>query len=143
MTALLVDTSVVLKWFHDEGESEVRESRAILDAHTRGEVRLHVIDFALYELGNVLLRGLGWSGPDVAGQLDDLVRLLGVPLAMTEEWNRRAALLGAEKGLTFYDAAWAAAGAALGVPLVTGDRSLLAARLGESPTSVVQRLLLP
>jgi predicted nucleic acid-binding protein len=139
---MLADTSVVLKWFHEEGESEVAEARAILDAHQRGDVQVHVIDLALYELGNVLLRRLGWSGPDVADQLDDLVRVVGGPLTMTDEWCRRAALLGAEKRLTFYDAAWAAAGAALGVALVTVDSSLLHAHLGESPTSVVERLRL-
>jgi predicted nucleic acid-binding protein len=37
VTAVVVDTSVVIKWFHAEGESEVVEARALLAAH-RDEV---------------------------------------------------------------------------------------------------------
>ena len=79
MTTLLVDTSVLVKWFHSEGESELAEARAIRDATGRGEVEVRVIDLAIYELGNVLLRVLRWNGPDVADQLDDLMIICGVP----------------------------------------------------------------
>ena len=32
MTTLLVDTSVLIKWFHSKGEPELREARAIREA---------------------------------------------------------------------------------------------------------------
>jgi predicted nucleic acid-binding protein len=143
VTTLLVDTSVLIKWFHSEGESELEEARAIRNATQRGDVESRVIDLALYELGNVLLRSLGWKGSDVADQLDDLVVICGAPLAVTAEWFRHAATIGATHGLTFYDAAWAAAAEALGVSLVSSDRLLLAAELAESPTTAAQRLRLP
>ncbi|MGH9064029.1 MAG: type II toxin-antitoxin system VapC family toxin [Acidimicrobiales bacterium] len=143
MTTLLVDTSVLLKWFHSEGESELAGARAIRDATQRGEVQARVIDLALYEMGNVLLRGLGWDGSDVADQLDDLVIVCGAPLAMAAGWFRRAAAIGATHGLTFYDAAWAAAAEALGVSLVSADAQLLAAGLAESPGAAADRLRLP
>ncbi|HVB54011.1 MAG TPA: PIN domain-containing protein [Candidatus Acidoferrales bacterium] len=143
MTTLLVDTSVLLKWFHSEGESEVEGARAIRDATKDGELQTRVIDLALYEMGNVLLRGLGWNGADVADQLDDLIVICGPPLAMAPEWLRRAAALGESNRLTFYDAAWAAAADALGVALVSADTHLLAAGLAESPAAVAERLRLP
>ncbi len=142
MTTLLVDTSVLVKWFHSEGESELEEARAIRDAAQRGDVQSRVIDLALYELGNVVLRSLAWTGSDVADQLDDLVVICGAPLAMTAEWFRQAATIGAIHGLTFSDAAWAAAAEGLGVSLVSSDRLLLAAGLAESPTAAAQRLRL-
>ncbi|MDA8288912.1 MAG: hypothetical protein M0014_10795, partial [Actinomycetota bacterium] len=95
MTTLLVDTSVLVKWFHSEGESQVAEARALREATRRGDVEARVIDLALYEMGNVLLRALGWSGPDVADQLDDLMVICGSPLAVAADWLRRAAVLGA------------------------------------------------
>ncbi len=58
MTGLLVDTSVLIKWFHSDGESELAEARAIRDAHVRGVVDAYVLDLALYEVGNVLTRAL-------------------------------------------------------------------------------------
>ncbi|MHB1487693.1 MAG: type II toxin-antitoxin system VapC family toxin [Acidimicrobiales bacterium] len=143
MTTLLVDTSVLIKWFHGEGESELAEARAIRDGTKRGDVQTCVIDLALYEMGNVLLRALGWNASDVADQLDDLVVICGAPLAMAPEWLRRAAAIGATHQLTFYDAAWAAAAEALGISLVSADAQLLASGLGEPPGAVAHRLRLP
>lgn len=143
MTTLLVDTSVLVKWFHSEGEPELAEARSIRDATRDGEVQARLIDLALYEMGNVLLRVLGWDASDVADQLDDLVVICGPPLAMSAEWLRQAATLGETHRLTFYDASWAAAAEALGVSLISADSHLLAAGLAESPAAAVARLRLP
>ncbi|MHB1855018.1 MAG: PIN domain-containing protein [Acidimicrobiales bacterium] len=143
MTALLIDTSVLVKWFHGPGESELPQARAIRDATRRGELRSLILDLALYELGNVLLRSLGWDGADVADQLDDLVAICGAPLAMEPAWLRRAAVIGSNHRLTFYDAAWAAAAEALESSLVSADKQLQAAGLAESPTAAAKRLRLP
>jgi predicted nucleic acid-binding protein len=142
VTALLVDTSVLIKWFHSDGETGVAEARAIRDAHQRADVDALVIDLALYELGNMLLSALRWPASDVADQLDDLIAVCGTPLVMATEWLRDAARLGAEHGLTFYDAAWAASARGLGVPLISADAQLLAAGLAESSAEAVQRLRL-
>ncbi|HEX7739349.1 MAG TPA: type II toxin-antitoxin system VapC family toxin [Marmoricola sp.] len=135
MTQLLVDTSVLIKWFHSEREREVTQARAIRDAHVRGDVDAHVLDLAVYEMGNVLSRALQWSASDVAEQLDDLLLIVGPPLAMAQPWLRTAADLAAAHGLTFYDASWAAAASELGVPLVSADRQLISAGLAVSPTA--------
>ncbi|MGH7758227.1 MAG: type II toxin-antitoxin system VapC family toxin [Candidatus Dormibacteria bacterium] len=142
MTTLLVDTSVLVKWFHSEGESELAEAQAIRDATRRDEVDACVIDLAIYEMGNLLLRGLRWNGSDVADQLDDLIVICGAPLAMAAAWFREAATIGAAHALTFYDACWVAAAQALGVSLVSADAQLLDAGLAESPRSAAQRLRL-
>lgn len=142
MTTLLVDTSVLLKWFHTEGESELAEARSLRDATKDGEVQARIIDLALYEMGNVLLRSLDWNGSDIADQLDDLVVICGPPLAMAAEWLRRAAAIGETHRLSFYDAAWAAAAEALGVSLISADTQLLDAGLAESLGSVAHRLRL-
>lgn len=142
MTSLLVDTSVLIKWFHADGESDVREARALRDASARGAVDAKVIDLALYEMGNVLLRALRWSASDTADQLEDLVVICGAPIAMAGSWFRGAALIGESHGLTYYDACWAAAARALGIPLVSADTRLVAAGLAESPRSAATRLAL-
>jgi predicted nucleic acid-binding protein len=143
VTRLLVDTSVLIKWFHEAGERELVESRAIRDAHVRGDLDAHVLDLAVYEVGNVLARTLRWAAGDVADQLDDMLAITGPPLAMTQGWLRDAAALAEAKTLSFYDASWAATAAALDVPLVSADRQLLAAGLAESPSQTTARLKLP
>ncbi|MGI8626142.1 MAG: hypothetical protein ACR2J5_06155 [Geodermatophilaceae bacterium] len=83
MTRLLIDTSVLIKWFHSEGESELAPARLLRSAHVNGEIAAHMLDLAAYEVGNVLSRVLRWTATDVADQLDDLHAILGPPLAMT------------------------------------------------------------
>jgi predicted nucleic acid-binding protein len=142
VTRLLVDTSVLIKWFHEAGESELAQARAIRDAHVRGDLEAHVLDLAIYEVGNVLVRALHWPAGDVADQLDDLLAITGAPMAMTRGWLRDAAVLAQDHSLSFYDASWAATAAGLGVPLVSADRRLLATGLAESPSDIAARFRL-
>ncbi|AKN16969.1 hypothetical protein MHAE_01560 [Mycobacterium haemophilum DSM 44634] len=137
---LLVDTSVLIKWFHDAGESELAEARAIRDAHVCSELDAHVLDLAIYEVGNVLVRALKWTARDVGDQLDDLLEIVGPPLVMSKAWLREAAVLAERHALSFNDASWAATAAALRIPLVSADRRLLAAGLAETPSAVVDQL---
>lgn len=142
MTRLLIDTSVLIKWFHSDGESELEPARGLRAAHVTGDVDAHMLDLAVYEVGNVLTRALRWAATDIADQLDDLHAILGPPLVMTRGWLRRAATLAHAHALSFYDASWAAAAAELGIPLISADRQLLHAGLAESPTEVTTRLQL-
>jgi predicted nucleic acid-binding protein len=142
MTRLLVDTSVLIKWFHSEGESELPAARALLSGHLAGDVSAHLLDLALYEVGNVLVRTLTWPPEAVADQLDDLVTICGTPLVMHQDWLRDAAELADRHTLTFYDACWASAARGVGIPLVSADQRLLAAGLAESATAAVERLRL-
>jgi predicted nucleic acid-binding protein len=139
---LIIDTSTLIKWFHNERESEVAESRALRAAHVAGEIEAHVLDLATYELGNVLLRSLHWSADDVADQLDDLGMILGSPLVVDGAGFRRAALLAETYKLTFYDACWAAMALELSIPLVSADRALIRAGLAVSATDLVAQLKL-
>lgn len=140
MTRLLIDTSVLIKWFHNAGESEVVEARAIRDAHVRGDLDAHVLDLAIYEVGNVLARALKWTAADVGDQLEDLLVMVGSPIVMAHGWLRDAAVLAETHTLSYYDASWAAAAAALGVLLVSADRRLVATGLAETPATVASRL---
>jgi predicted nucleic acid-binding protein len=142
VTHLLIDTSVLIKWFHSEEESELSEARAIRWAHVAGHLDGHILDLASYELGNVLVRALHWPAADVADQLDDLRAIFGPPLVMTPEWLRPAAALAEAHALSFYDASWATTASELGMPLVSADKRLLGSGLAESPSQIVARLKL-
>jgi predicted nucleic acid-binding protein len=136
---VLVGTSVIVKWFHSTGEDEVPASRAVLAAHRDDLLTAQLLDLALYELGNVLVRALGWSGQDTADQLDDLLVICGAPLVPTPAWRRDAAELAASHRLSYYDASYAAAARALAVPLITADRKLIVTGLAESPSQFALR----
>jgi predicted nucleic acid-binding protein len=142
LTTLLVDASVLIKWFQGSGEAELAEARAIRDAHQRGELDARIIALAMYEVGNVLLTRLRWAASDISSQLDDIVSICGTPLVTTSAWLRDAAVLGETHQLTFHDAAWAAAARGLGIPLVSADAKLIAAGLADSPAVTARRLRL-
>lgn len=139
VTDVVCDTSVVLKWFHHEGEQEVAEARTLLAAHQSGLLTAWILDLTLYELGNVLLRSLGWLAADVAAQLDDLSAICSALTPSATEL-RLTVHLAAEHTLTFYDAAYAAAARSRGAELATADRVLLEAGLGASPRAIAAGL---
>lgn len=131
---LLVNTSVAIKWVHEDGEAEVDEARRLLAAHRTGATRLLLLDLFAYEFGNVLLRALRQPPSVVVEQLDLLRRLCGPFVHPAPSWLAEAALLGGQHRLTFYDAAWAASARALDCPLVSADRQLQSLGLAMSPT---------
>ncbi len=134
------DASVALKWFHEEGEAEVEDARALLDAYADGRLYLHVLDLTSYEIGNALLRGRpGLSADRVANVLEALAEICP-SLAPTMVQLRLATLLAEQHGLTLYDAAYAAAAQARGGVLVTVDRDLLRAGLGQRPGQIIAQL---
>lgn len=124
------------------GEGDLVEARALRSAHLRADLDARILDLAVYEVGNVLVRVLRWPTTDAADQLDDLITICGPPIAATPEWLRDATGLASTHALSFYDAVWAAAARGLAIPLVSADRRLLGARLAESPASVARRLRL-
>lgn len=137
---MLIDTSVLVKWFHSEGEAELDPARALRAAHLSGQAPARVLDLAQYEFGNVLLRRLRLPADRVRQALAALRTAVGEPVVFDQAWVKLAAVLGEAHGLTFYDACWAAAARHVGVPLVSADRQLLDAGLAESPTAAATRL---
>jgi predicted nucleic acid-binding protein len=121
VTSLLIDTSVLIKWFHSDGENELKEARALRSAHVAGELDAHMLDLELYEVGNVLTRALQWTAIDVVELIGDLYAILGPPLIMSATWLRRAATLARIHTLSFYDAGWAAAAVELGIRLISAQ----------------------
>jgi predicted nucleic acid-binding protein len=133
---VLCDASVVLKWFHAEGEEEVEASRALLDLHRSHGMALSVLDLTAYEVGNALLRGVGVGAEKVSAVLDAL-DVICPRLALTPTELSDAALLAEGHRLTMYDAAYAAAANARHAELATLDRALLQAGLGRRPSEIL------
>jgi predicted nucleic acid-binding protein len=133
---IVCDASVVLKWFHAEGEDEVAASRALLDLHRNHSVALSVLDLTAYEVGNALVRGVGVAAAGAAVVLDALL-LLCPRLTLTPTELADAAALAETHRLTMYDAAYAAAAISRHAELATLDRAILAAGLGRKPSEIL------
>ena len=128
---VVADASVVLKWFHAEGEEAVEPARAILEAFARQQIDLVILDLTIYEIGNVLVRA--GAGPQATATVLDALTEICQLVALSGPERVMAARLASEHDLTFHDAAYAAVALERGGRLVTMDRGLLAAGLGVRP----------
>jgi len=135
---ILCDASVVLKWFHAEGEEEVGESRALLDLHRSRRAALSVLDLTVYEVSNALIRGMrvpAARAQVVLEALDAICPRLSIATAELADALELAEL----HGLTVYGAAYAAVARSRHARLATLDQLLLAAGLGEVPSEIIKR----
>lgn len=126
MTEVVLDASVILKWFRVEGERHVEPARALRTAFESG--RLIVLAPPLLQLEIVNVAGRRWRMPgaslvDLAVALEDLGFDLRKPeLTLVARWTAQ--------GLTAYDAAYVALAEEEGIRLVTDDDHLVAAAPG-------------
>ena len=139
-TAVVSDASVVLKWFHETGEEDVDSARALLEAYADDRIALVVLDLTTYEVGNALLRGAANATPENVATVLEALGDLCPHVSLEPAERRLAADLAKEHGLTFYDAAYAAAARSRTGLLATFDRQLLSAGLGLRPSAVLERI---
>jgi predicted nucleic acid-binding protein len=123
---VVLDASVVLKWFRRRGEPHVAAARSLRTAYERGELFVRVPSLLRLELVNVAGRRWGWTQAALtrlAGALEGLgFELVEPELARVALWTSR--------GLTAYDAAYVAVAEAAGVPLITDDDRVLSVAAG-------------
>ena len=119
---IVVDTSVLIKWFKTRDEDLLKESGALLEEVETRPLEVHVPALLLYEIGNVLLlkTRLGPTGLDDAIEHLEALPLIVAPPAIP--LLKRAARLGRELTLTFYDASFLALAIELDCPYITADR---------------------
>jgi predicted nucleic acid-binding protein len=136
---IVCDASVAVIWFHEKDEPHSVAARAI--ARSIGS-RLHarVPDLAHLEIAHVLLRKKELPPARVSDALLRLRELTGMPSRLRPEHVDDAIELGAEHGLTVYDASYWALARATGSVLVTLDSALLAAGAGITPAALCEAL---
>jgi predicted nucleic acid-binding protein len=124
-TLVVVDTSVVVKWFRLPGdEAAVKEALALLEKHLGGEITLAAPELLWYEFGNVLWQRQELSLTDKVKTLEDLQVLNLVFHAFNLKQYQSILGLAQKHGITFYDAAFLALSEFLEVDLVTADKKL-------------------
>lgn len=119
---VVLDTSVVAKWFIDEEGSN--KAAKIREEFLNGIEQIVIRDLTLYELGN-LLKFKGFSPSEIESALGSLFDLGVDIVAPTKDILGAAAKIAEKYDLTFYDASFAALAQELRFKLKTADKKIL------------------
>jgi len=118
---VVLDASVVLKWFRGEGEPNVDAARTLRTAYEEGELRVLAPLLLYLEILNVAGRRWRLADDALLALPEALERfsfeIVEPPLEHVARWIAR--------GLTAYDAAYVAVAETTGVKLVSDDRVIL------------------
>ena len=121
MRDVVLDASVVLKWFRDKEERHVAQARAVRAAFEHGDLFVYAPPLLGLEIVNVAGRRWGWpheSLTRLASAIDELGFETVLPsLAEVARWTAL--------GLTAYDAAYVGVAQALSIDLITDDELVL------------------
>ena len=121
MSEVVLDASVVLKWFHSKGEENIEAARRLRERFEAGELRALTPPLLWLEVLNVAARRWGW-GEDQLEQLATSLPELGFEMLEPElsdiaRWSA--------SGLTAYDASYVAVAERAGVELITDDAEIV------------------
>lgn len=121
MIEVVLDASVVLKWFHSKGEENIEAARRLRERFEAGELRALAPPLLWLEVVNVAARRWDW-GEDRLEQLATSLPELGFELLEPElsdiaRWSA--------SGLTAYDASYVAVAERAGVELITDDAEIV------------------
>lgn len=124
MKSAILDTSVVIKWFHRENEEDVDKALLLRQAYLEGALKVIVPDLLIYEFGNFLRHGSGLKPDDMLAAIGALWSL-GMDIQPIDPvLSEQMVQLACRHGITAYDAAFVALSQSLSVPLVTADLML-------------------
>ncbi len=133
----LLDTSVAVKWFVTEEDSE--RALNLQQAHLRDDLQLHAPDILLMELANAL-RYAGLSEERILQNLET-VPALGVEIIpFSIDVLNSAVSLSLEHDIAVYDAYFLALAQTMEIPLITADRKMLSRLTDEDGALSLQTL---
>jgi len=129
LKSAILDTSVIIKWFHRENEEDVDKALLLRQAYLEGALKVIVPDLLIYEFGNFLRYKSGLKPGDMLASIRALWSM-GMEIHQIDSvLSERMVQLAYRHEITAYDAAFVALSQSLSAPLVTADR-LLHEKLG-------------
>jgi len=136
MDKIVVDSSVVIKWFITEPFSE--EAHRILEGYQSGKLALLGPDLLNAELGNVVWKKHRFQGltKTEAEQIVDTFQELAIAFTPTAELLEEAFRLAIEHKRTVYDTLYVALSVREECPFISADERLVNA-IGKSFPNVV------
>jgi predicted nucleic acid-binding protein len=121
MRGFVLDTSVVLKWFSEFGESDLPQAIQLRQALLEGSVLFTVPELLFYELANALRYHPSLSSKDVQEALDSVIDMGLVVKGVDKRVMAEAISIAFKYGVTVYDAYFLALSRIERKPLIIAD----------------------
>ena len=119
---IVLDASVVAKWFIEEENTE--KAIEIRDKFVRGEIEVLVPSLLIYEIGNVFLKHPAKNSKDVENDFKALfdigMEIVEINKPEIKDIHKNAKHF----GITFYDAVYVTLALKEGCKLITADKKL-------------------
>lgn len=122
MSMFVIDTSVVVKWFNQDNELEVKKSGKIYNDLITNRISVVVPDLLQIELMNVLIKSKSLSVQDIK---EDIVSFLSLPLIIkqsTQSVLELTAEIADSYNITAYDALFVATAKIENCQLISNDQ---------------------
>lgn len=124
MKHFVVDSSVAVKWFADEADSD--KAKNLLAKHLDGEIEFYAPDLFYSEIGNIFWKKVsiqGFSKEDADDSLEK-IRRIKVTVSSTLSLFDRSMQIAVTYSRTFYDSLYIALSEDLGYEFVTADERM-------------------
>lgn len=116
--AVVVDSSVIVKWFNQRDEQDIKNADKLLRDWESGKITVVAPELAKYEVANALLYK-DLSKPAFGASLAAFYALPISYIVQTETSAKEAGVIAREEHITFYDATFMQTAQSLGAVLVT------------------------
>lgn len=121
MRGFVLDTSVILKWFSESGESDLDRALQLRQSMLEGTIFFVVPDLLFYELANALRHNPNFSKKDVEQAILSVFEMGLEVKSLNEEVMKEAISLAFKHDITVYDAYFLALSRKEGKPFITAD----------------------
>jgi len=141
-TVIVLDTSVVLKWFRRDEEG-VEKALALRGAYLDGALGIAVPDLLLYELGNVLRYKPDLDGNKVTAAVESVLAMGLSWHAVAQKRLIRAVEIAFAYDVTVYDAVFVALAEELQADFITADEQLVRRLSGMDRVCMLREIVPP
>lgn len=125
MESILIDTSVIIKWYKTIGEEKTREARKYLSDHLNGKRLLSLPELTVFELLNLAVLDKNLTQEEWDKIIEDFFNLSLRIISLDNELAKETYHLGKKYGITAYDASYVACAKVLGINFLTADKKLV------------------
>jgi predicted nucleic acid-binding protein len=122
---IVVDTSVIIKWFFSENEENAEASHLILKRFLHNEIGLIAPEIALFELANVVKNKISTDSNEIIGmEIIDRIYNLGIVFKVTKQVLKNAFSMALVINESVYDCLFIATAEHFKSKFITDDKKL-------------------